>query len=367
MMTHIRMPKPSYLLSKLSIHTKLDAALYQVLAHLVELYQLGEIQTCHRAPRSNSLNYVITTSQGKFIFRQHSLSEETVAHEHQVLSYLQRRGFSAPRMLSNQAGQAWVTVDGTLYSVYEFVEGYFPTDFIWWPSTRRDIIAQAGRTLGEYHRAVVGLVPTFYKWDGYRPTEHKRWREGDLYRHALADVRSLLRKPIATSPIDDFARSHIDAIERMLDLESAVEGCSDLSKLVIHGDYAPWNVLFRFGSPPFVLDFNAARLDLKIFDVILATFFFAWRGDCLDQGRAIAFQTGYCQTGQLREIDVKLASEVFQWIMARSLAERLRTHYLEHRFLIKDPAGLERFYKMCVFAKQQPQQLIAGLKGIVTK
>jgi Ser/Thr protein kinase RdoA (MazF antagonist) len=357
----IRIPKPSYLLSRLVLRQRPDAALYKVLTHLAELYQLGEIQLCHRAPRSNSLNFFVTTSRGKFIFRRHRLSEETVAHEHQVLTYLQQRGFSAPRMLSNQAGQAWVMVDGTLYSVYEFVEGYCPTDFVWWPTTRRDIINQAGHTLGEYHQAITGLVPSFYKWDGYRPAEHRRWREGELYRQALKDIYPLLQKSTAISPVDDFARSRIAAIEQMLDLESRVEECSDLSKLVIHGDYAPWNVRFRPGQSPFVLDFNAARLDLKIFDVILATFFFAWRGDRLDQDRVMAFQTGYGQTGHLHEMDFKLVGDVFQWVTARSMAERLRTHYLEQRFLIKEPTGLERFYKMCVYAKQQPQQLVAGL------
>jgi aminoglycoside phosphotransferase (APT) family kinase protein len=266
-------------------------------------------------------------------------------------------------MLSNQAGQAWVTIDGALYSVYEFVEGYCPTDFIWWPATRRNIISQAGLRLAEYHQAVVGLTPSFYKWDGYRPTEHSRWREGDLYRQALAGIRALLQKPIATDPVDDFARSHIAAIEQMLDLESVVEEHSDLSKLVIHGDYAPWNILLRPGKPPFVLDFNSARLDLKIFDVIFGTFTFAWRRNRLDQDKMMAFQTGYCKTGQLREIEVELASSVFQWIMARALAERLRTHYLEQRYLITELTALEEFYQMCVFSQQQPQQLVAGLKG----
>lgn len=49
MMTHIRIPKPSCLLSQLFPRERPDATLYQVLAHLAELYQLGEIQACHRA------------------------------------------------------------------------------------------------------------------------------------------------------------------------------------------------------------------------------------------------------------------------------------------------------------------------------
>lgn len=361
MSVYIRIPKPSYLLSRLVPRKEPDAVLYQVFVRVAERYQLDSIQKCYSAPQSvNSTNFIVTTSRGKFIFRRHRLSKETVAHEHQVLNYLQQRDFPAPRMLSNKAGCAWTAIDGVLYSVYEFVEGYCPASFWWLPSGRRNVLYQAGRALGKYHRAVAGLIPSFQKWDGYRPTEHKRWREGDWFRRALTDIRPALQKPTANDVVDDVVRSCIDGIERMLGLESVVEGRSDLSKLVIHGDYSPWNVLFRSGQSPFVLDFNAARLDLKIFDLVFATFWFAWRSDHLDQKKAVAFQSGYSETGQLRAVDIEMASPVFRWIMARAMAERWRRYYQEG-ILLKSPEGHKRFYKMCLFAEQQPQQLVAGL------
>jgi Ser/Thr protein kinase RdoA (MazF antagonist) len=329
---------------------------------LAQLYQLGQIQAYHRARQSASLNLVVSTLQGKYIVRQHVLSEETIAHEHQVLGYLEQRRFPAPRMRLDRKGRYCVKINGASYSVYEFIKGDCFTDFIWWPAKRREIVRRAGRTLAEYHQAVAGLVPTRFKWDGYRPTEHKRWREGDLYRRALKDIRRLLQKPGAKDSVDDFARSRIDAIEQMLDLESVIENRTDLPKLVIHGDYAPWNILIGPDGSVFVLDFNSARLDLRVFDVVFATFWFAWRRDRLDADRAMALQTGYGQVEHLRDIEIELAGDIFRWIMGRSLAERLRTHYLEHRFLIRTPALLERFYQMCVFASQHPRPLLAGLE-----
>ena len=360
----IRIPKPSYLKSRLTARrTKPDAALYQVLQQFVELYQLGEIESCHQIPRSLSFNFFVKTSQGKFVFRQQHLTKEDVAYEHQVLDYLQQRDFPAPRMLSHQS-QAWLEIDGALYSLYEFEPGYCPTNFLWWPSTRRTIITQYGRTLAEYHQAVTGLVPSAYKWNGYHPTEHKRWYEGEWFRQTLTDIRPLLQKSTAVSTLDDFVRTHIEEFDKMLRLETVVERCEDLAKLVIHGDYAPWNVLFRGGGqPPFVLDFNEARLDLKIYDIMLATFWFAWRGHYLDQDKVQAFQAGYCEAGQLNEVDINLAGSVFRWIMARSMVERLHKHYLGPQVVFKGPAGLERQYQMCVFAEQQPGQLVAGLNG----
>jgi Ser/Thr protein kinase RdoA (MazF antagonist) len=359
----VRIPKPSYLFRQLSPREKPDDGLYQTLMEIANFFQLGPIENCYRAPKSNSLNVIAETGTGKYVFRAHSLSEETVAHEYQVLQYLEARNFPAPQMVSGPGGEAWFRVGENLCSVYKFVEGYSAANFIWWPAARNDLITQAGRALAAYHTAVKGLRPAPFKWDGYRPTEHRRWREGEMYRNALREIHPLIEKSTATRAVDQFARTHIADVERMLQLEEVVEGCSDLSKLVIHGDYAPWNVLYRAGQAPFILDFNSARLDLQIFDIILATLFFAWRGNRLDMKRAIAFQAGYAELGRLSGVDTEMASAVFQWVMGRSMAERLRSHYLEERFIIESTTGLERFYTMCMFAEQHPKQIVAGLTG----
>jgi Ser/Thr protein kinase RdoA (MazF antagonist) len=173
---------------------------------------------------------------------------------------------------------------------------------------------------------------------------------------------------------DDFARWRIDDLERLLARESVVEGRSDLRKVVIHGDYAPWNLLMQPDGSLFVLDFNAARLDLRIYDIILATFWFAWRGDHLDLETAMELQTGYCAAVDSSaaaydaiesptETEIALASDVFCWVMGRAIVERLRTHYLEERFLLTDPTNLERMYQMCVWAQEHPQELTCGLRA----
>jgi len=364
MFASLRVPKPAYLLSQLRPRRRPDSELQNILLNVVDSFQLGELLNCYRAPRSNSLNFILTTTKGKFVFREHSLSEETVAHEHQVLSFLQQRKFPVPQMMVNQAGQAWIQVNGSLCSVYRFVEGFAFTNFIWKPSTYFDLVREAGRTLARYHKAVSELRPTFYKWDAYQATEHRRWRDGNLYRQAFETIRSEIEDSATVTPIDQFVQTHIDELEIFLAAENRVEECTDLTKLVIHGDYAPWNLLYRPNQAPFILDFNSARLDLKIFDIILATFFFAWRDNHLHPARAMAFQQGYAEVGQVSEIDVQLADQVFQWLQGRSVAERLRVHYLEQRLLpTRAIQSMEKYHQMCLFAGQNPKQLVAGLIG----
>ena len=57
----IRIPKPSYIRSRLAGRAKLGAAAYPVLARLAELYELGEIADCYPAQPSSSQNYIVTT------------------------------------------------------------------------------------------------------------------------------------------------------------------------------------------------------------------------------------------------------------------------------------------------------------------
>ncbi|MFZ5917466.1 MAG: phosphotransferase [Chloroflexota bacterium] len=359
----MRVPKPSYLRSRLLRPQKADAAQYRVLERVAKLYRLGEIQACHRAPRSNSLNFILAASTSSYVVRRQNLSKEAVAYEQQILEHLRRKAFPAPRMVLNQQGLAWAEIDGMLYSVYEFITGYSPSDFYWWPSTRRKVIACCGRALAGYHQATNDLTPTGFKWNGYRPGGKERWRQGDWFRETLHEIRPLLQKPTFTRPIDDFTRARIDALAQMLELEEMVEARTDLSKVVIHGDYAPWNVLFCPGRPPLILDFNESRLELKIYDIMLATFWFAWNGSRLNPGRVLALQAGYCETGRLSQADIDLAGTVFQWVMARSLVERLHLYYLEKPLETAHIGRPEIQFQMCLFAGQQPRQLVAGLKG----
>jgi len=364
MVNHIRIPKPSYLLSQLSPRKKPDALLFEVLHQVAGQYGLGQFQDCYQAPRSKSKNFIVTTSQGKFVFREQHLSEDDIAYEYQVITHLRQHDFPVPAMLADHNGRPWVIIDNRLYSVYRFVSGYNPGNFLWLPAVRRKIIVQCGRTLGKFHQATVGLEPAAYKWNAYKPGVKERWQEGGWFLQALKKIRSLLQKAEFDSPLDHFVLAHLDAFEQMLRLEPVIEERSELSKFVVHGDYSPWNVFFRLNQPPIVLDFNESRLELKIYDIMLAVFWFSWRNNCLNQDRSQAFLEGYYQTNYLNKVDIELAGSIFQWIMARSIVERLHKHYfLKKHSLAKSVAGLERQYQMCLFAKEYSQQLVIKNKA----
>lgn len=386
----LRVPRPTYVKSRLMGREQPDAEMYSAFAHLAEVYELGEIVSCNRAPRSNSMNFLVTTEaternnvgrhnakQHRYVFRRHNLSKETVAHEYEILSHLERKEFPAPRMLVDSKQRAWTPIKGALYSVYALIEGFRPCDF-WWPPRQESAIRrQAGATLAKLHQTLAGMEPTSFKWDAYQASSRLpapttpgteqistiRWRDGDLYRRALTEIRSQVSKKDATNNVDEFARSRIADLERLIAYDSLVEGHPDLNKVVIHGDYAPWNLLMKKDGSLCILDFNASRLDLRIYDIMLATMWFAWRGDHLDLEIAKDLQTGYCSNITLTQAEIELAPKAFCWLLGRSIAERLRVHYQEQRLLISNPATLEHQYQMCAWAEEHPEQLTCGLRA----
>src|SRR3989304_4847680 len=115
------LPRPSYLSSWLSSARRPDADMWRELPRLADLHVVGDIRHCWRAPRSaNSANVVVETNRGRYLFRRHRLSVETIAHECEVLDHLRQCNFPSPRLVLNRDGQAWSIVDGTIYGVYEF-------------------------------------------------------------------------------------------------------------------------------------------------------------------------------------------------------------------------------------------------------
>ncbi|MBO0836818.1 MAG: phosphotransferase, partial [Actinobacteria bacterium] len=61
--------------------------------------------------------------------------------------------------------------------------------------------------------------------------------------------------------------------ERARELYAQIGPAEAAPRLVIHGDFAPWNLLYRDGELSGILDFEASH-----FDVAVSDFALSWRG-----------------------------------------------------------------------------------------
>jgi Ser/Thr protein kinase RdoA (MazF antagonist) len=116
-----------------------------------------------------------------------------------------------------------------------------------------------GRGMAAYHAAAVKV-----RSPGQRP----RWCEqGQAFDPPFADREALLTRLQAANP--EHARLVRDAADRLerRDLAGLFAG---EPRIIVHGDYAPWNVLRRDGRAAGVLDFELAHEDVRAADLAAA-------------------------------------------------------------------------------------------------
>jgi hypothetical protein len=96
----------------------------------------------------------------------------------------------------------------------------------------------------------------------------------------------------------------------------AENGTGDAPTCVIHGDFAPWNLLFDEGRLTGVLDFEASHYNFQVADFALA-----WRGDHDDVIR------GYEEVRQLSEYEWQLLMPVYWSWLFLGVKNIIESHY----------------------------------------
>lgn len=173
-----------------------------------------------------------------------------LAYEHAVLSYLARLGWVVPAAVGEPV--CW---QGRWYCLTRYVPGQAvrPED----PAQR----ARRGRDLARLHLALRGAAGLL----GQRPG----WRA----QHSAVTVSSgypwqeRVRGLAAVSPrLAGWARAAAAQAQAAL----AALGAADLPVMVVHGDFAEWNVHYDRGRLAGVIDFGLTHVDSRPFELAIA-------------------------------------------------------------------------------------------------
>src|SRR5437899_11887584 len=107
------------------------------------------------------VRYRLRASIGEFallkprpVSREHSygtIPREELLRANKIFYHLARHGFPAPAPLLTSSGSTIATINGEHYAVYPYVAGRAMVT----GDTRH--LAEAGSTLGEYHRLMAGI------------------------------------------------------------------------------------------------------------------------------------------------------------------------------------------------------------------
>ena len=219
-----------------------------------------------------------------------------IAYELEVMARLDEDGWPVPVAVAEP-----IEVDGRTWCLSKFLPGTCRTTN--GPGDRR----QRGRLLAELHEVTRRLA-----------------RMGQRRGFGLADevigdpeLLSVIREYEKLRPYEGHvARWHIDHVREnltRLDLGSA-------ETIVLHSDFAPWNLLYEGERLTGILDFDATHLNYRVADFALS-----WRGN---QDEVIE---GYDEVHKLSDLDWELLVPVFWAWLFIGVKQVLRTTLAENR------------------------------------
>ena len=218
----------------------------------------------------------LTASSMRWILRRYSTARlpAGIPFEHAVLQQLAMAGWPVPTPFAAPDGSTLVKVGGRFYALFPFLHG-----------SRLDDPELHGAVLGRLHAATallrIGVKPSWPRLADYA----RRPFPEALAAYAVAD-------PDAAAA----TLRHHGLVAR----ELAAIGTAGAVVLPVHGDFHTGNLLFQSGRLSAVLDFDFARIDLRVADVAIALGFLA------DTASQRAFVTAYETQQPLAESERRL-------------------------------------------------------------
>lgn len=249
---------------------EIDPALVQDLLQAYRLPVTGRIVPVGGQGRSATL--IVTTIAGRKLLKRYkpTVEREAIRCEHSILRRLEQLDFPAPRLVATAGGETVLERNGQYFALFEVLDGYFQYhNYLLLPFQARAFIAASGRVLGMLHQALRDCTPEGHHPQGMQSRTGQRWRELDWYLERLRACRAALPHMQAD---DAYAvawavGAHGSWVEETVQrLNEQIMARRPLC-LVIHGDYGPYNLLFKPGAPIVVLDFELARLDWRLTDL----------------------------------------------------------------------------------------------------
>jgi Ser/Thr protein kinase RdoA (MazF antagonist) len=177
-------------------------------------------------------------------------SPEDLRYEHAVLGYLAGAGWAVPHPVGDP-----VCHDGRWYCLTRFVPGR--------PAARENAVQQRrrGRDLARLDIALRDLSQRIGQRPGWR-AQHSA-----ITAQSGTDWQACVRGLMAVSPR---LGSWAQAAARDTRAALAAVGAGELPVTLIHGDFAQWNVHYRYGQLAGVIDFGLTHLDSRPYELAIA-------------------------------------------------------------------------------------------------
>lgn len=245
-----------------------------------------------RVGQRRNIHWIVVGKKSRSVLCRYApdRSRDDVQYELRLLEHLKRRGWPVPEPRSPLIEHA-----GALWCLYTHVLGRAPS-----ARTEAGLRVQQlrqGRLLARLH-ADMSPLRAIGQRSGWRRADEGLWERED--------------KPPIEEVLRGFERQNPEPGRIFLTYADAARERLDVllpqapDPIVIHGDFAPWNLRYVRGQLSGILDFDSAHLDLRVADFALS-----WRG------KHSWVIEGYEQEAPLEPIERGLIVPVFwAWIIA---------------------------------------------------
>ena len=233
---------------------------------VVELFGFDRIAGFANVPMGwRNRNVVINTEHGARVLREYPerWTTDAIVFEHSILQRLAEIDYPAPRLVPARAGATLVSVAGSRWALFEFVDGSNLAGCFLRPIERAHLAHLAGELLARFHGDLEGFVPEgrhhlgFHVGDDRSP--NMSWYSGAL--------DELTGSPTGSDE-DAGLRSRAAELADRLAVLAETIARAPVSTAVIHGDFDFHNILFRRDGGATVLDFELARIDWRLIDLV---------------------------------------------------------------------------------------------------
>ncbi len=272
--------------------------------------------------RGRSHSLIVITRQGKKLLKLYkpTVAVPAIIHEHSILCYLAQVDFPSPRLVSTPVGETLVRRNEHNYALFDVIEGGFQYhNYCLFPAQARQFIAASGEILAVLHDKLKDFVPQGHNPNGFKSRQEDRWRDLDWYTsrltHCIAETQHASADLGRTEAAWLLERA--DYLEASLvQLDTTLKE-AQLPRLIIHGDYGPYNLFFRRNAPVVMLDFELARLDWRATELVDALPRFSYSRWGFSLGKMKCFLDAYRSQFSIASDEVRLLPAVWKFLNIR--------------------------------------------------
>lgn len=316
------LPRPDRLYHQFTFHRRSSAINTERIPAILAEYGL-KVRGKREVPGgpSRSENVIVETDAGKKLLKCYKQTVEPAAirHEHSILSHLAQVSFPAPRLTPTARGETLIQQGDRYYALFDVLEGYFQYhNYVFLPAQICRFITVSGQTLGALHTTLRDFTPSGRHPQGFTSREGARWRELGWFISQLdwceREAPGQAGEDLALMISDHAGWVH----EVLCRMDEMLRG-AELPRLIIHGDYGPYNLFFKPGMPVVILDFELARLDWRLTDLATALPSFARSRLGFSREKLKAFLEGYRTYCPVEAEELVFLPAVWQFLTLRRL------------------------------------------------